>query len=97
MGNSPLKPGVYIATKNNQQQVVTISINYSKKCCFSGDYIYECDYGVISSHETFCNSKQLRELTVEEQAIYNEKGLMGLPQQFYQSGAPGMPSMDAKN
>ena len=59
------------------------------------DGLYECDYGVVSFHETYCRREGLRVLTPEEKALVEARRSFELPQQFYQSGPPGMPSMDA--
>jgi hypothetical protein len=82
------KTGTYIACKNGKEQVVNISKP-------PRDGVYECDYGVVSSHETYCTDAQLRELTPAEQLLLKSSSFASLPQQFYQSGPPGMPSMDA--
>ena len=82
------KTGTYIALKNGKEQVVDISTP-------PRDGVYECDYGVVSSHETYCTDAQLRELTPAEQLLLKSSSFAFLPQQFYQSGPPGMPSMDA--
>ena len=88
MSSPPIKNGVYIARKNGKEQVVSISRPPSNG-------LYECDYGVVSSHETFCTDAQLRELTPAERDLLKTNHICSLPQQFYQSGPPGMPSMDA--
>lgn len=88
MASTPNKRGVYIARRNGKEQVVTISTSPSNG-------LYECDYGVISSHEAFCTDAQLRELTPAERDLLKNGHICSLPQQFYQSGPPGMPSMDA--
>ena len=85
----PLSPGNYIAMRGGKKQVVTVRGPPDE------NGLYECDYGVISFHETYCRAKNLRMLTAEEMALAKDGKFWKLPQQFYQSGPPGMPSMDA--
>ena len=85
----PLPPGQYIAMRGEKEQIVTV--------CGPPDAngLYECDYGVVSFHETYCRGENLRVLTAEEKASAQAGKFWELPQQFYQSGPPGLPSMDA--
>lgn len=85
----PLSPGNYIAMRGEKEQVVTI------RGPPDSNGLYECDYGLISFHETYCRKEQIRTLTAEEVALAKCGKFWLLPQQFYQSGPPGMPSMDA--
>ena len=87
--DQPLSPGNYIAMRGGKEQVVTVRGPPDDKG------LYECDYGVISYHETYCRKENLRMLTAEEMTLAKDGKFWQLPQQFYQSGPPGMPSMDA--
>lgn len=51
----------------------------------NGRMRYEYCYGWISTHEGYCWEEELRELTKEEQSVFNNKNQTSLPQQFYQS------------
>jgi len=85
----PLSPGNYIAMRGGKEQVVTVQRPPDE------NGLYECDYGYVSFHETYCRIENLRELTAEEKGLVQAGKYCLLPQQFYQSGPPGMPSMDA--
>lgn len=77
----------YIARRGNLEQIVSIDENL-------GNDRYECSYGVVSSHECVLYRSQLRELTEEERRLLMSGHYGSLPQMFYQSAPPGMPSMD---
>ncbi len=67
-----------------REQVVTVTdVDPEKR-------IYEFDYGVMSFHEGFAEEHELRLLTKDEE----QQSVWELPQQFYQSGPPGVESMD---
>lgn len=53
--------------------------------------LYEYDYGLIGFHEGVSTIQNLRQLTAAEQQLVSAGTMWQLPQQFYQSGAIGMP------
>ena len=76
-----------IATRGSKQQVVYVESSTGEH----GSRMFECSYGVVSSHECYMAESNLRLLTAEESTM----SVFRLPQQFYQSGPPGCKSMDA--
>lgn len=80
--------GKYIATRKGREQLVVVE-------SASGEGVYNCSYGIISSHECNVRTEELRELESVERTYLEQGRCFLLPQQFYQSGHHDFDSMDA--
>lgn len=79
-------PFAAIAQRGHREQYVQVT-------SVAGD-IYKYDYGLISFHEGCISKQGLRPLTAAEHQLLSAGTHWKLPQQFYQTGAVGMPPLD---